>query len=248
MGSQLSNISEPKNYVVSIVIPCYNEEGNIVSLVSEALEVTTRHPSIEFIFVDNGSTDKTRELLEAMTDKTANFKIAVVPINKGYGFGIRSGLKEASGKFVGWTHADHQTKLTDIELALEVLKGKENKVLVKGRRYGRPLSDRLFTFSMSLFESALFRSPLSDINAQPTLFSRELLGDVLAGPDDFSLDLFTYVQAKRNGIDVLRFPVTFGPRFSGESKWNTSANARWKFIRRTMSFSLRLVFTKSRSR
>ena len=93
---------------------------------------------------------------------------------------------------------------------------------------------------MSLFESIIFRTKLNDINAQPTLFSRELLKEVMEGPDDYSLDLYAYVAAKRFRMKVLRFPVTFGPRFAGESKWNTSARERWKFIIRTLAFSFRL--------
>ena len=235
---------QPQDALVSVVVPCYNEQGNIEPLIQEALEVVTRRPNIEFIFVDNGSTDGTRGLLEALTYKTAGLKVTVVERNQGYGFGIRSGLKAASGKFVGWTHADRQTKLTDVEVALEILVKNQERIFLKGRRSGRPASDRIFTVGMSFFESILFRTKLNDINAQPTLFARELLEDVLEGPDDFSLDLYAYVAAKRLKIRVLRFPVTFGPRFSGESKWNTSARARWKFISRTLAFSFRLAFTR----
>lgn len=226
------------------MVPCYNEQGNIETLIQEALEVVTRRPNIEFIFVDNGSTDGTRGLLEALTYKTAGLKVSVVERNQGYGFGIRSGLKAASGKFVGWTHADRQTKLTDVEVALEILAKNHERIFLKGHRSGRPASDRIFTLGMSLFESLLFRTKLNDINAQPTIFASELLVEVLQGPDDFSLDLFAYVAAKRLKITVLRFPVTFGPRFSGESKWNTSARARWKYISRTLAFSFGLAFTR----
>jgi len=241
---KLSDLLQPQEALVSVVVPCYNEQGNIETLIQEALEVVTRRPRIEFIFVDNGSTDGTRGLLEALTYKTAGLKVSVVERNQGYGFGIRSGLKAASGKFVGWTHADRQTKLTDVEVALEILAKNQERIFLKGRRSGRPLSDKIFTLGMSLFESILFRTKLGDINAQPTLFARELLAEVLEGPDDFSLDLYAYVAAKRFGMKVLRIPVTFGPRFYGESKWNISAKERWKFIRRTVAFSVRLALPR----
>lgn len=244
MGFELSGESDLKGPALSVVIPCYNEQGNIKALIEEAREVVGRQPSIEFIFVDNGSTDKTGELLEVLADNTPNFKIAVVGNNRGYGFGIKSGLNDASGEFVGWTHADRQTKLTDVEFALGVLKMKKGEILLKGRRFGRPLFDSIFTVGMSLFESMLFRTSLWDINAQPTLFSREMLKEISDGPDDFSLDLFTYVMAKRKRAEIVRFPVTFGARFSGESKWNTTASARCNFIRRTLAFSVKLAFAK----
>lgn len=244
MVFELTRIMEPGDVIVSVVVPCYNEQGNIEPLIQEAREVVSRNPGIEFIFVDNGSTDETRRLLKTFTQETPSLKVQVLTRNQGYGFGIRSGLKVASGKFVGWTHADRQTKLTDIEAALGIIQTQGVRIFLKGHRIGRPMSDRLFTLGMSLFESALFRTKLSDINGQPTLFTRDLLDKVLVGPDDFSLDLFSFIQAKRLRLKILRIPVTFGPRFAGKSKWNTSARGRLKFIYRTLVFSVRLALGK----
>jgi hypothetical protein len=68
----------------------------------------------------------------------------------------------------------------------------------------------------------------------------------LEGPDDFSLDLFALVKASESRYTQIRFPVSFGPRFSGSSKWNTSATARFHFIRRTIAFSLALARRQSK--
>lgn len=225
---------------VSVVVPCFNEEGNIESLVKEAKAVVSRNPAIDFIFVDNGSSDGSRHLLRTLVTNQNQLSIALVEKNQGYGHGIKTGLLLAEGDFVGWTHADRQTKLTDLELAHKLLGTLTGPTILKGKRTGRPIADRLFTGGMSFFETIVFGTKFQDINAQPTIFSRALLDEVGHGPNDFSLDLFTYFVAKRMRYEELRFHVTFGPRFSGVSKWNTSAKARLKFIWRTITYSLAL--------
>jgi hypothetical protein len=61
-----------------------------------------------------------------------------------------------------------------------------------------------------------------------------------APPQDFALDLYAYYLARRRGLAVARFPVDFGPRAHGVSHWNVDWTAKWKFIRRTVEFSVRL--------
>jgi hypothetical protein len=119
-------------------------------------------------------------------------------------------------------------------------------IFVKGRRRGRPPADVAFTIGMSAFETLLLGRPLWDINAQPTLFSRTFFEGWPAPPDDFSLDLFAYYQARRQGLSVHRFPVRFGERAHGVSHWNVNWAAKRKFINRTVAFSLELRRSVSR--
>ena len=93
---------------------------------------------------------------------------------------------------------------------------------------------------MSAFETALLRTPLTDINAQPTMFSRVLLDEWATPPKDFALDLFAMYTAAERGFTVRRIPVVFAPRRFGTSSWNVDLAAKRKFIRRTVDFSLAL--------
>jgi len=113
--------------------------------------------------------------------------------------------------------------------------------MAKGQRYGRPLSDSLFTAGMSLFESILFKKAFWDINAQPNLFPRTFYETWSQNaPKDFSLDLFVYFMAQKQGLEIKRFPVKFGKRVFGTSHWNIDWKAKKKFIMRTIQFSLEL--------
>jgi glycosyltransferase involved in cell wall biosynthesis len=234
-------VSGPRtNPTVSLVIPCFNEAGNLEALFEKARSLVGLNPRVEVIFVNNGSMDESEAILRDLSRGTPGISVVTVSVNQGYGFGIKAGLKQATGDLVGWTHADLQTDPLDVQIGLEASKTESRNIVIKGRRTGRPFSDVFFTLGMSAFETLLFRIPLTDINAQPTLFSQSLLPEVLSGPDDFSLDLYTMVIAQKRGFRRVRFPVKFGSRFSGSSKWNTSMGARIKFISRTISFSFKL--------
>lgn len=223
----------------SLVIPCYNEADNL-SLLLERCKSVTHTEGVEVILVDNGSTDSTPEVLLKLLPDYPGCRSIRVEKNQGYGFGIVSGLKAAKGQILGWTHADLQTDPCDAIRGLALFEQHGEKIFVKGRRYGRPFMDVVFTVGMSLFETLLLSKPLWDINAQPTMFTRQFFETWSDAPDDFSLDLYAYYQAQIHGLKVHRFAVKFGERAHGVSHWNVNWAAKWKFIRRTVDFSLHL--------
>ncbi|VEB38813.1 bactoprenol glucosyl transferase; CPS-53 (KpLE1) prophage [Legionella sainthelensi] len=223
----------------SLIIPCYNEAANLPLLLERCSGLTVNQ-DIEVILVDNGSTDSTAEVLLKLLSQYSGCRSVRVEKNQGYGFGIISGLKAAKGEILGWTHADMQTDPLDVLQGLELFKKYGDGIFVKGRRYGRPLMDILFTVGMSVFETFLLARPMWDINAQPTLFPRRFFESWATPPDDFSLDLYAYYQAQVCGLKVHRFPVRFGERAHGISHWNVNWAAKRKFIRRTVDFSLQL--------
>ena len=227
---------------LSLVIPCYNEAANL-PLLLERCGALGAEPGAEVILVDNGSTDETPRVLRELLPKVPGCRSVRVPVNQGYGFGILAGLAAADGDILGWTHADMQTDPEDALRGLALFRRQGHDVFVKGRRRGRPLADAMFTAGMSLFETLLLARPMRDINAQPTLFRRDFYRTWQSPPHDFSLDLFAYHQALVAGIEVQRFPVRFGERAHGVSHWNVNWMAKWKFIRRTVAYSLELKRT-----
>ena len=223
----------------SLVIPCYNEAKNISLLLNRCIDLGSVR-DFELILVNNGSTDNTKDVLEQLLPGYPCCRVVNVAENKGYGYGILAGLKAAKGEILGWTHADMQTDPQDAMIGIQLFHKYGPEILVKGRRYGRPLADTAFTVGMSGFETLLLGKPMWDINAQPTMFSRRFYETWDSPPDDFSLDLYTYYKAKRLNLNVRRFPVKFGERAYGVSHWNVDWRSKWKFIQRTIEFSLKL--------
>ena len=227
---------------LSVILPCFNESRNLPYVLEKFREVINRD-DIEIIFVDNGSQDNTLEILEELIPKYSFAKLKKVKVNKGYGYGIKSGLKVAQGKYLSWTHADMQTDPKDVIKALNIIEtcDAKEKLFIKGKRQGRPWIDNFFTIGMSFFESILLLTPLSDINAQPNIFSRELFDNLKGSPDDFSFDLFYYYLATKNNYKIIRFEVDFGKRYYGRSNWNINWLSKIKFIARTVSYTFKLI-------
>ncbi len=227
---------------LSIVVPCFNEAKNI-PLIFQRFDKIIDRDDIEVILVNNGSDDDSEDIIQELLPKYRFAKSLRIMVNEGYGNGISSGLRMAKGEFVGYTHADMQTDPADIIKALKILENSLNPSLcfVKGDRKGRPFFDRFFTIGMSFFESFYLRTWLWDINAQPNIFPAVFFDKIYNDcPKDFSLDLFILYKAKMFGMNIVRFPVLFPSRIHGNSSWNNGIASKWKFIKRTLDFSVKL--------
>lgn len=231
---------------LSLIIPCYNEALNLPILVKR-IEETFNQEDVEVILVNNGSTDNSSDVLTELCKKSEVIRSVNVDVNQGYGFGILSGLNAAKHDVLGWTHADMQTDPADALKALEYFKQSHNphELFVKGWRVGRPLGDSVFTTGMSIFESCLMGCKLTDINAQPTIFSKKFYSTWDTPPYDFSLDLYAFYRARKSKLNVERFNVKFGDRAFGSSHWNIDFSSKIKFIKRTVSFSWKLRFNSN---
>ena len=80
---------------LSLVIPCYNEEGNIPLIFARLRSVLGARKDIEVLLVNNGSTDRSADILTAEIQRTndARLRSVNVPVNQGYGFGILQGAR-----------------------------------------------------------------------------------------------------------------------------------------------------------
>ena len=221
----------------SIVIPCYNESGNLLKLIDICKKELCAN-GVEVILIDNGSTDGSDKILKTIKDSDQLLKSYRLEKNQGYGGGILYGLSKAKGQYIGWTHADLQTDPADVLNGFKLMDS--DKIFVKGSRVGRPIADNIFSIGMGIFESIILRTKLWEINAQPTIFSKKFFLSWSDPPEDFSLDLYSYVMAKKNNLSIKRLTVFFPERFYGNSSWNTGLKSKLALIQRTIKFSFQL--------
>lgn len=228
-------------FELSIIIPCYNEGDNIPVIFEELNRIVAQHPYCEMVLVNNGSKDRSKQIFEEQLAKSPfaqHYKITQVVENKGYGFGILSGLADATGAVLAWTHADMQTDPADIIRAYDAYKRHNDPmVFVKGNRQQRALGPAFFTWGMGVFASIALKQQLKDIGAQPKLFSRAFYEKYLktGAPYDFSLDLYAQYWAQKEG-KIVEIPVIFKQRLHGEAKGGGSLKTRIKVTRRVANF------------
>jgi len=238
-------------YRLSIVIPCYNEVENLPELFKSLDPLPLKEQGLEIILVNNGSTDGSAAVFDrelAGRDGRV-FRLVNVAKNLGYGFGILSGLRAAHGPLLAVTHADRQTDPMDVLKALDMYSKAtaqhQKTLLVKGYRKNRKASEAFFSWGMGLLSSLALGTRLTEINAQPKLFSRSFFQQVdAAAPHDFSLDLYLLYHAKKSG-NIMDFPVFFAPRVAGEAKGGSGSS--WKTRRKLIKRILRYIFELRRS-
>lgn len=234
---------------LSVVVPCFNEAKNVQILLDQ-LETVVKdfEHKLEVIVVDGASTDETPfELKKKFNHLPADsFKLILKTERGGYGKDIMEGLSHCTGDILCWTHADLQTDPKDVITAFEKyieLTKNQNKVFIKGNRLRRRPLEVFFSFGMQIISWIVLRVYISDINAQPKLFSRDFYDNHLikSPPDDFSLDLYALYLAKTNNFKIATIPVYFKKRLHGEAKGGGGGwKMRLKLIKRTFKYIFKL--------
>jgi glycosyltransferase involved in cell wall biosynthesis len=230
---------------LSIVLPCYNEADNLPPLLARYAQACAGR-SVELILVNNGSTDHSAEVLarELARPEYAFARSVNVEKNVGYGHGIMTGLRAATGEYLAFSHADQQCAPEDVFAAFDRLHAMPDPTrgFVKGLREWRDFNAQIVTTGMSIVASTILLTRLTDINAQPKVFHRSHLDRLPRPPDGFPLDVYVLYQAKRAGLTVATVPVVFGKRGHGQSKWAFSFVSRWRTILNMMRYIVWLRF------
>lgn len=231
-----------------LVLPCYNESKSLQAIldrsIAAARESGMTAETFQLVLVENGSQDNSRAEMERLkTDPQRGSWFRMVPLdaNQGYGFGLNAGLQTTSAPIVGWSHADQQCDPRDALRAFLLLRGSANKKkLIKGIRHGRSRKEIFVSRVFELFAFFLLGLRLFEINAQPKVFSRQLLTLLTHPPRDFAFDVYVLYTAKKNGYDFQTIDVSFPPRVHGLSNWAYSLKGRAKTIAGMIQYMARL--------
>jgi glycosyltransferase involved in cell wall biosynthesis len=225
---------------LSIVVPCYNEADAIQLNYKKACDLVS-NGTLEILFLDNGSTDKTSEIFEVLAlDSPGSILFLTIKHNKGYGHGLKFGLSHCRGEYLGWTHGDGQTDLMDLDKVLKIISENPGVGMIKGSRLNRTISERITSKILDYLCTILFMRRFSEINAQPSVFRRDYIYSNKNYSDDLLFDLDAYTCVVLDHVPSIRFNVEFPPRIQGESSWNNGTLAKFSFILRNIGHILRL--------
>ncbi len=224
---------------LSLVIPFYNEERNLSYFLSSLTSLfNSKKVDYEIIAVNNGSVDRTGELLKSFAAKNRRMRVVTIPRNIGYSFGITSGLKLASGKYVGYCWGDGQIVAEDVYRVFEALKAGKADICKIKRVYRQDSFFRQLESSMyNLFYRLLFSLNLKDINGCPKIMKRDVLAALSPVSRDWFIDAELMIKAFRKNFKVLEIPVTYYRRNKGKSHVRLTTSL--EFIKNAIKFKLR---------
>ncbi len=208
---------------LSLIVPCYNEEGNVekfFDLVNEKFE--GRVEDYEFVFVNDGSKDSTRERLKHLyynKNKKKNIQLLSFSRNFGKEAAIYAGLSKAKGELICLIDADLQQRPEVVLEMLTVMEADEDTDCVTAyqqeRKEGKAVSclKSLFYKGINKISDVEFVNGASDFR----LFRRNVAEAILQMTEyhRFSKGMFSFV-----GFNTKYIPYTVAERESGESKWS----------------------------
>lgn len=212
---------------ISVVVPVYNEEGNLPILIPKLIEVLKRLGSpFEIIFVDDGSKDRSREILRDFGSKYPFIKILRLKENRGLSTALFVGLKEARGEIIVTLDSDHQNDPEDIPKLLKYL---EVYDMATGWRTKRedPWLKEISSKIANAIRNWVSGEAIKDSACTLRAFKRECIMEI---PVFNGMHRFLPTLVKMQGYRIIEVPVTHHPRRFGQSKYNIRNRAWRAFI------------------
>jgi glycosyltransferase involved in cell wall biosynthesis len=211
----------PDPLYISVVIPLLNEEGSLPEL-AERLEKQlseVAQGSWEVIFVDDGSTDKSYEVIREIHRRNHRFKAIRFRRNYGKSAALAVGFAEARGKFVITMDADLQDDPAEIPALLNTLKNGYDLVSGWKRKRYDPISKTLPSKLFNWVTSKASGIKLHDFNCGLKGYRREVVKSLQVYGE---MHRYLPALAHWDGFKVTEIPVQHHPRIHGHSKFGAS--------------------------
>lgn len=207
--------------MLSVVVPVRNEEENIVGLVRGLHAVAEHIPIDEFVFVDDGSTDETRQVLKSIRREFTCIRIVSHDRAAGQSAALWTGVRVASNGLVATLDGDGQNDPAEIARLYEcymVHADKKGPLMVSGQRVNRHDSfiRRLSSQVANSVRSSMLKDHTRDTGCGLKLFRRT---DYLQLPYFNHMHRFLPALMLRQGVKVMHVDVTHKPRLRGQSKY-----------------------------
>lgn len=218
---------------LSVIIPVFNEEKNIVRVVEKVQEVKINK---EIIIVDDSSTDSTRQLLNKI--KLGNVRIIAHHKNMGKGAAIRSGIKVSSGDIIIIQDADLEYDPHDyyhliepiVTGKVEVVYGSRFKGNIKGMATSNFLANRILTLTANL----LYFINITDEATCYKVFKSQILKRQNLKCNRFDFCPEITAKLSKQGIKIFEVPISYKARTKGEGKkirWSDGFAALWALVK-----------------
>ena len=203
----------------SLVIPAYNEAESLVHLFGSIQAVVKTHGyTAEVIFINDGSTDATADVLDKLaTESPLHVHVIHFRRNRGKAEALTAGFQKATGDIVITMDADLQDDPTEIPKLIGTLE-KGSYGLVSGWKYPRkdPLEKRAFSFVFNRVVAALTGVKLHDMNCGFKAYRAEVVKELHLYGD---LHRYIPILAQAAGFSVGEVKVKHHPRRFGKSKY-----------------------------
>jgi dolichyl-phosphate beta-glucosyltransferase len=203
---------------LSIVIPAYNEEKRLpptLQAIRSYLDASP-YPDAEIVVVDDGSRDGTAAVVRSFAAQDARIRLLSNPGNRGKGYSVRHGMREARGEWVLFSDADLSAPIDELGKLMEAVRAQNAQIAIGSRDMDRSLvgvrqtawrecAGRFFNGTMR----AVTWLPFSDTQCGFKLYHRDAARVVFARQqlDGFGFDVEDLYIARVRGLPAVEVPV-----------------------------------------
>ena len=204
---------------ISVFFPTYNEEENIEKTIFSANKILNKIAKrYEILIIDDGSKDKTSEVIKKLSLKNKNIKIIKHEQNKGYGAALISGFYNSKYELIAFTDSDGQFDFSEITKFIEA-KNKSNADLVIGYYIKRKVLFRrkINSAIWELLVRLLFGLKVKDIDCGFKLIKKEVIDNISKLQSQRGAFITTefLIKAKLQGFKIKEIPVHHYTREGG---------------------------------
>lgn len=241
---QLGIYAIPDDFVLSVVIPVYNERATLLELVDRVRAVPIRK---QIVLVDDGSQDGTRDLLEALKadpreDSLNAVKVVFHDQNRGKGAALRTGFHEATGQCVIVQDADQEYDPSEFPRLLQPLvDGKAD--VVYGSRFLGDYSHRVLYYwhylgnrFLTTLSNCFTNLNLTDMETCYKVFRTDVLKEILPTlkQDRFGFEPEITAKIARRHLRIYELSISYSGRTYDQGKkigWRDGFQALWCIVR-----------------
>lgn len=213
---------------LSIFMPAYNEEGNIATTIIDARNAAqTLTKDYEIIVVDDGSRDRTGEVVLEMAKHDARIRLIKHKQNKGYGAAVKTGLKACTKDWIFFTDSDGQFHYDELPKFAAATSSAD--LIIGYRKKRMDPFHRVFVAQVLLkvWNFALFGLTVRDVDCAFKLFKREVRDNIKLWTESAITVTEFIVKAKTHGYRIVQLPVSHYPR-----KFGDQTGGNWRVIAR----------------
>ena len=220
---------------LSVLVPVYNEAPTVVAAIKHMLDVD--YPcEVEFVIVDDGSTDSTRELLTAVSDPRA--RVLHHDRNRGKGAAIRTAADAATGDYLVICDADLEYSPEEIPMLLQPILAGEAEVVYGTRSFGAHTSYSFWYVvgnkAVTMFACAIFDCWISDLETCFKLMPLPLYRELDIRAKGFGMEAELTGKLLGRGHRPHEVPISYKARTREEGKkltWRDGVEALWILTR-----------------
>lgn len=229
-------MNKGKLQALSIFFPAYNEEGNIATTIIDARnEAKKVAHDYEIIVINDGSTDRTVEVVKELQRLDPKIHLISHAKNRGYGAAVKTGLRACTMDWIFFTDSDGQFHYD--ELAKFVAVSSSADLIIGYRRKRMDPFHRVFLAQvlLKIWNFCLFGLTVRDVDCAYKLFKREVRDAIKLETESAITVTELLVKAKSLGYRIVQLPVSHYARKFGEQ---TGGN--WRVIVKAAKESFKL--------